>query len=309
VTAREVWGLFSRAARYAKRDHTAFIAAGLSFFLIFSLVPVALIGVTIAGAVWGDALASGELLGGVSRLLGDEPARFLASVLSSAQRPGAAGVVSLFAVLFGASALFYHLQNALNLMWGLGRRRGVRGAVTGRLLAFGMVLVVGILMMVFFGIHAAISVARGEVGDLLPELGRLRFWKFLNGLVAFTSLSFLIAAVYKALPSVKLRWKDVWVGGVVTSLLLSLSNSIIGFYFSKAHYTTFYGAGATVLVLLLWVYFSAQVFLFGAEFTWAYARTFGSWAGGLKEDDDGQESEWNDGSEAPRARGAARRPD
>jgi membrane protein len=284
VTARELWSLLQQAGHSAHRDHTPFIAAGLSFFLVFSLVPVALIGVTIAGAVWGDAIASGELLSGVSRVLGGDLARFLGRVLSSAQRPGAAGVVSLFAVFFGASALFYHLQNALNLMWGLGRRRGVRGAVMGRLLAFGMVLIVGILMMVFFGIHASLAAARNQVEPLLPVLARLRFWKMLNALVAFAAMSFLFATVYRALPAVSLRWSDVGVGGVVTAGLLSASNAVIGFYFSIAHYNTFYGAGATVLVLLLWVYLSAQVFLFGAEFTWAYANRFGSMAAGAAEE-------------------------
>jgi membrane protein len=276
VNFRDLFQLFRQAEQSAHRDHTPFIAAGLSFFLVFSLVPVALVGVTIAGAVWGDSLASGELVGGAGQLFGKETAGFLASVLASAQKPGAAGLLSLFAVLFGASALFYHLQNALNLMWGLGRRKGVKGAVTGRLLAFGMVLVVGIFMMVFFGIHAALASARSQVGPLLPDLGPLKFWKLLNALLAFVMMSVLVTALYRALPSVTLAWKDLTVGGVTTTALLSLSNTLIGVYLRQAHYTSFYGAGAAVLVLLVWVYWSAYVFLFGAEFTWAYANRFGS---------------------------------
>jgi membrane protein len=180
--------------------------------------------------------------------------------------------MSLVAVIFGASALFYHLRHALNLQWGLDMNRNVRGAVVSRLAAFSMVLVVGLFMVVFFGVHAALAALWRLWGPYVPLPGRVWTWKLANTGASLVFLSVLFAVVYRVLPAVRLRWKEALVGGSVTSALVTVANQVIGLYFRFAHFKSLYGAGAAVLVVLLWVYLSAQVFLFGAEFTWALAR-------------------------------------
>jgi membrane protein len=291
---REVFALFKQAWRASQRDHTSFVAAGLSFFALFSLIPLLLISATLAGAIWGKRGTLNELVRETAGWMGAEPARLLVAAVAGAQKPGVAGWMSVVAVLFGASALFYHLRNALNLQWKLDPRRGVGGVLISRLASFLMVLVVGLFLVGFFSVHALLVAVWRAWGSLAPSLSPVWAWKVTNTLVALVSLVFLFAAVYRLLPAVRLRWRDVLVGGTVTSILVSASNQLIGFYFAHARFKSLYGAGATLLVVFLWVYLTAQVFLFGAEFTWAYAQKYDP----DKEVDQGEEKIEGDGRKA-----------
>ena len=161
--------------------------------------------------------------------------------------------------------------------------RNVRDALVSRLAAFSMVLVMGLFMVVFFGVHAALASLWRLWGPYVPVPGRVWTWKLANTGASLVFLGVLFAVVYRVLPAVRLRWKEALMGGAITSTLVTVANQLIGLYFRFAKFKSLYGAGAAVLVVLLWVYLSAQVFLFGAEFTWAFARR--------KEENDAQKIE------------------
>jgi membrane protein len=260
-------------------DYAPSMGAALAYYAVFSLAPLLVIAVAVAALVFGQEAAQSEILDQLRDLVGPEGADAAEAMLESAQQPktGAiASMLSLVMLLIGATSVFSEIDSDLNRIWKAPRDStpGLWNLVRTRFLSLGLVMSVGFLMLVSLVISAALA-AVGKYWspwfdgvEVLLHLANLVF-----SLVVFTAL---FALMYKLLPRVPIAWRDVWIGAAITALLFSIGKFLIGLYIGKSGVASSYGAAGAVLILLIWVYYSGQVFLLGAEFTRVYAERYGS---------------------------------
>ena len=240
-------------------DYAPSMGAALAYYTLFSIAPLILIVLAIAGLVFGEEAARGELFGQISGLVGSESARAIEALLASANRPGA-GVIAMttgtLALIAGASAVFGELQNALDRIWRAPARQQQGGwfsLIRSRLLSFGMILAVAFLLMVSLVMSAVLAALGG--------------WWALDLAVSFALTTLMFALIYKVIPRVRIRWSDVWLGAAVTAALFAAGKLLIGVYLGRAGVTSAFGAAGALVAVMVWVYYSAQIFLLGAEFT------------------------------------------
>jgi membrane protein len=262
-----------------ERDNVGRSAAALAFFMVFSLAPTLMIVVAVAGTFAGRLAAETELFNQIEGFIGPRAADFLRIVSEGAraERSGAGPtVIGLSVALLGATAVFVELQDSLNHIWHVQPKPESlwKRLLYTRLLSFLMVLGAGFLLLVSLGAGTILSAAQQLVGNLLPLPAAL-----LQGtglLLSFGLMVLMFAAIYKILPDVLISWKDVWVGAAITALLLTAGRFLITLYLARSSLRSVYGAAGSLVMILLWVYYSAMIFLFGAELTQAYARRYGS---------------------------------
>ena len=264
-------------------DYASSMGAALSYYTLFSIAPLLLIVISIAGLIFGPDAARGEILEQLRGLMGEQGARAVEGLLASASEPASSvpGLVFGLGVLFfGATTVFAELQDAFDRIWrapGLEPPGGFLALARGRLLSFGMILGIAFLLMVSLVVTAALA-ALGEWWG-----SRVEGWETLlqiaNFVVSFALITVLFALIYKTMPRVKVKWRDVWIGAALTALLFVVGKSMIGIYIGKSGIASGFGAAASLVVLLVWVYYSAQIFLLGAEFTCVYAYKLGSKCG------------------------------
>lgn len=265
------------------KHNAALLAAGLSYFTVFSMVPLLILMIVGVGMVFGEAAAEGTIVGQIEGLVGSEMAEAVQGMVVSARHAGV-GRATFFGVLLllaGASSVFRQLQGALNMIWGTGPTPGrfrhrVKKAAKNRLLAFSMVFVVGLLAFASFFMDAGLSLLRVLVGNILPVLGNFTLWKLASMAVSFVLLTGLTAMIFRLLPEADIAWGDVWVGALVTSALITVGRWIITHFFLIRNIKSIYGVAGSVIVIFVSVFLAAEVFLLGAEFTWVYATTYGS---------------------------------
>ena len=254
--------------------------AALAFYTIFSLAPVLIISIAIAGFFFGRGAARGEIVDQIHDLVGPQGAQLVQSVLQNASRPEAGLVATIFSIvtlILGANTALAELKAGLDQIWDVPpeRRTGFWYAVRTRLLSVGLILVLGFLMLVSLAISAALAalerLSRGEM-----FINTMLGW--VNSLFAFVLVAALFGTIYKVLPSVKLAWRDVTIGSLVTALLFTAGKFAIGVYLGNSGVASTYGAAGSVVLILIWVYYSAQILLYGAEFTRAFAYRYGSYA-------------------------------
>ena len=267
--------LFKSALGAWWSDNVPRQGASLAYYTLFSVGPVLLVAVAIGGLVFGQEAVRGEVVGQVSSLLGTEGARALQTLLRGAARPRAgvrATIIGIATFFLTATGAFNELQTALNGIWRVRPKPGVNigGFLLTRVISFGLVVAVGFLLVVSLIISAALAAAAKYFSDQVPAAPIL--WEAANTLVSLAVISLLFALVYKVLPDVELRWRDVWIGAVVTAALFTVGKFLIGLYLGQSTISSSYGAAGSILVLLLWVYYSAQVVLLGAEFTRVYTE-------------------------------------
>ena len=274
------WPLIKDAVRAWVDDYAPSMGAALSYYTIFSLGPVLLIVISVAGLIFGAEAARGEIFAQLRGLMGTDAAKAIEDVLTSVNKPteGITATVLGFVLLFiGATTVFGELQDALDRIWRAPARDktgGIWGLLRARLLSFGLILGIAFLLIVSLVLSAA-TAAFGRWWS-----GAFEGWEVLIQLVNIvfsylvTTLAF--AMIYKIMPRVKVRWHDVWLGAAVTALLFTIGKFLIGLYIGKSGIASGFGAAGSVIIVLVWVYYSAQIFLLGAEFTWVYARTHGS---------------------------------
>jgi membrane protein len=260
-------------------DGAASMGAALAFYTLFSMAPLLLLAIAIAGLVIGNDVARDLLLGQLTQLLGAQGAAAVESVLEAADKKGesiTAAAVSLATLALGATTVFAELKRDLDSIWHYTppKNRGWLTVLAARFASFGMILVIGFLLMVSLVVSATVSAfgsiwAAGLPGSALL----LRGLEFLGSFLVITGL---FAMIYKILPSVRIAWRDVWIGAAVTSLLFWIGKYLIGLYLGKSAVASPFGAAGTLVVVILWVYYSAQIFFLGAEFTRAYALRLGS---------------------------------
>jgi membrane protein len=260
------------------RDNVGRSAAALAFYMVFSLAPSLVIIVAVAGAFAGSLAARNELLHQIRVIVGPRAAEFLETLSEVASQDSAATptIIGLTLALFGATAVFVELQSSLNHIWQVEPKPGrfFHRLLYTRLLSFLMVLGVGLLLLTSLGAGALLGAVQTIVGNLLPVPALLA--EATSLLVTFVLMVVLFAAIYKVLPDVRISWKDVWIGATITALLMALGRYLITLYLANSSLRSVYGAAGSLVMFLLWVYYSAQIFLFGAEFTQVYARRYGS---------------------------------
>jgi len=277
---RQVWEI-ARASVNAWMDHKASsLGAALAYYTLFSIAPILVIAVAVAGYVFGSQTAETEVLSQLQGLIGDAGAAALRTLLTSAQKSearGLAAVISVATLLIGATSVFGELQNILDQIWGTPARDETVAwwrLVRSRLLSVGLILGVGFLLLVSLLASAALA----GFGEWLESY--MMHWNIvLPALDLFLSVALttlLFAMIYKYVPRESIAWSDVWIGGFVTAVLFTVGKSLIGLYLGRSSISSAYGAAGSVMVLLLWIYYSAQIFLLGAEFTHVFAYTHGS---------------------------------
>ena len=271
--------LFKSAALEWSNDKAPRLGASLSYYTIFSLAPVLLMVVAVAGLALGPQAAQGKIVGQLSGLLGVEAAKAIQTMLEKASPHGrgiVATVIGFVTLIVGATGVMIELQDALNTVWKVVPKpgRGIKGIIRDRLLSFGIVLGFGFLLLVSLVLSAAVALLDSWIGGVIPGwvlVGYVLSYGLSLGLVAL-----VLAAIFKILPDVKIGWRDVWVGALVTSVLFHLGKFGISIYISKASVASTFGAAGSLAVLLVWIYYSSQIVLFGAEFTRVYANECGS---------------------------------
>jgi len=257
------------------------LAAALSFYTMLSIAPLLVVSIAIAGAVFGEQAARGQIVWQIQNLVGTEGGKAIQALLEDARRPDAglvAGVIGIVTLLFGASGVFVELQEALNLIWDVHAQRsaGLKGMVLTRFASFAIVLGVGFLLLVSLVVSAAIAGTEHFFRGLLPIPGSLL--DGVNAGIGYAGILLAFALLYRIVPDVRIEWRDVWTGAAVTAALFSIGKFLIGVYIGKAAFGSTYGAAGSLVIFLVWVYYSAQIFYFGAVFTREFARRQGSQA-------------------------------
>jgi membrane protein len=265
-------------------DYAPSMGAALSYYTIFSIAPLLVIVIAIAGLVFGEKAASGAIFEQMRGMVGDSGAAAIQGLVASASKPATsifATLTGIVTLVLGATTVLGELQTALDRIWRAppAEQVGWWRLVRGRVLSFGMILVIGFLLLVSLVLSAAIV----AIGDWWgPWFGKMRWLlEALNFVVSFAAVTVLFAMIYKMLPRVRIAWRDVWIGAAVTALLFTVGKFLIGLYIGMAGVSSGFGAAGSVVVLLVWVYYSAQVFLLGAEFTALYTHRYGSLRGAV----------------------------
>jgi len=276
------WRLLRDAASAWVDDYAPSMGAALAFYTLFSLAPLLLIVISVAGLVFGEQAAQGAILGQLSGMLGDQGAAAVESLLVSLNRPqaGIVGtVVGVTTLLVGATTVFGELQDALDRIWRAPKRpvNGLWALLRARLLSLGLVLGIGFLLLVSLVFSAALAALDAWWADWFIGWGLLA--ELLNLGISFALVAAIFAMIYKWMPRQRVAWSDVAVGALITALLFTVGKALIGLYIGRSGVASPFGAAASLVVLLLWVYYSAQVFLLGAELTWVYAQRHGSLRG------------------------------
>ncbi len=275
----KVWKLLKETFSEWREDKATNLAAALSYYTIFSLPPLLIIVISIAGAVFGQDQVRQQIVEQIGGLVGSQGGEAVAQMIQGAQR-GMSGVVAtligIATLVFGATGVFAQLQEALNTMWEVAPEpgQGIWGVVKDRFLSFTMVLGIAFLLLVSLVVSTALVAFENYIAGMIP--GSTFLIQLLNYLLSIGVITALFAAIFKVLPDARVAWRDVWIGAFVTALLFVLGKFLLEFYLGTRDTMSVYGAAGSLVLILLWVYYSAQILFLGAEFTQVYARTLGS---------------------------------
>ena len=274
----ELWALIKLAAAAWLDDYAPSMGAALSYYTLFSLAPLLLIVISVAGLAFGADAVRGEIVGQLQGLMGKDAAKTVEQILASVSQPAqgiTATVIGIVLVLIGATSVFAELQSALDRIWRAPAREKSSGLWTllrTRLLSFGMILGIAFLMMVSLVLGALMAAVGKWWGGIF--VGWEVLAQILNEVFSLALTTTVFAMIYKLMPRVKVRWQDVWLGAIVTAALFTIGKFLIGYYIGKSGIASGFGAAGSLVIILVWVYYSAQIFLIGAEFTWVHAHAF-----------------------------------
>ena len=278
--AKAVFQLFQETIAEWTEDRVPRLGAALAYFTIFSMAPLIIIATVIAGSLFGgQELAQERLVAQISQFIGPEGAQFVNTMVDSARLPRAAGNITLAVgvatLLFGAVGVFGQLQDVFDTIWEVtpNPRGNVMRMLRNRLLSFSMLLVVGFLLVVSLVVSTVLTAVGSYLETRIANYGL--FATLIVGVLPFIFTAVLFTIMFKVLPNVQLAWRDVVPGALLTALLFSLGKYAIGFYLGSTRLGTAYGAAGSVVIILVWVYFSAQILFFGAEFTQVYVKHYG----------------------------------
>ena len=279
MNAKMLWRVTKGAYEEFNEDKVLRLSGALAYYALFSLAPLVIIVISIAGIVFGTKAVTGQVQTQLRDFFGDQGAQTIQSMISATRKPSTsiiATVVGVVTLLVGASGVFGQLQDALNTIWEVKPKegRGIMGVLKDRFLSMTMVLGIGFLLLVSMILSAALSALSGVMGDAFgvsPAIAHT-----LHLLVSFLVITLLFAMIFKVLPDATVKWNDVWSGALFTSALFTLGKFLLGFYLGRAATASTYGAAGSVVIILLWVYYSSIILFFGAEFTQVHAKLRGS---------------------------------
>ena len=263
------------AAKGWSSDNVPRLGASLAYYTLFSIAPVLIIAIAIAGFVFGADAVRGEIAGQLNTVVGKDGANVVQGLVENANQPGRgtiALIVGTVTFLLAATGVFLELQYALNTIFRVKQKvdNNISAFVKARLRSFGLVLSIGFVLLVSLAVSATL-VAVSKYFDT-NQAGVTLLWQAANVAVSFGIITILFALIYRFLPDVKLLWRDVWVGSMMTAALFTVGKQLLALYLGRSSTTSSYGAAGSVIVLLLWVYYSAQIVLFGAELTRVYTE-------------------------------------
>jgi membrane protein len=279
VTLKSVWELIRKTLSSWSTINAPRLGAALAYYTVLSMAPLLVVCIGIAGMVFGAKAAEDQIAYQIQNVVGPQGGQVIQALLAQSGQHAqglTSAIIGFVVLLFGASGVFGELRDSLNLVWGVESTSGagLMGMLRYRFFSFAMVLAVGFLLLVSLVLSAAIAAAGKFFAYYLPapepllHVGNLVF--------SFLVITVVFGLLYKVVPDVQIQWRDVWIGAGVTSLLFSIGKFLIGLYLGKASVGSAYGAAGSLVVFLVWVYYSAQVFLMGAEFTHVFAERHGS---------------------------------
>ncbi len=279
MALKDSWGLLKDTFKEWREDQATRFAAALAFYTMLSIAPLLFLVIGIAGLVFGQRAAEGRLVNELQGTVGPQAAQLLQTAISNVSETGTstwATIAGVALLLVGATTVFGELQRDLNTVWDVKPipSQGIWGLVRTRLLSVGMILVIGFLLLVSLVLSAVMTSVGAFLTDLVPGMQILL--QVLDLLLSVAVITLLFAAIFRFLPDVEISWHDVWVGALVTAALFSIGKHVIGLYLGQTTMASTFGAAGALVILLLWVYYSAQILFFGAEFTQVQARRRGS---------------------------------
>jgi membrane protein len=266
-----------------QQDRASRLSAALAYYTIFSLAPVLIIVIAVTGLFWQQQAVHEQLMSQIQGLVGVEGAKFISNMLTSASNPArgiTATILGIITLIFGALGVFNELHNSLNIIWNVKEEEpknfleSLKKTILDRFLSFTMILGIGFLLLVSLVISAGLSAVQNTLGNAFPLSEFI--WQMINLVVSIGVITLLFALIYKVLPDAEIAWRDVWLGGFVTAVLFSLGKFLIGLYLGNSAVASSFGAAGSLVLLLVWIYYSAQILFFGAEFTQVYANNYGS---------------------------------
>lgn len=266
-----------------KEDKASRLSAALAYYTIFSLAPLLVIVISITGLFWEQSAVQSQVMNQIQGLVGREGRSFVSDLLVSASHPArgvTATIVGVITLVFGALGVFNELHNALNTIWDVKEEEtkrfldSIKNVIFSRFLSFTMILGIGFLLLVSLVISAGLSAVQETVGNAVP-LSEILL-QIVNLIISIGVITVLFALIFKFLPDAEIAWRDVWLGAFVTAVLFSAGKFVIGLYLGNSAVASSFGAAGSLVLLLLWIYYSAQILLFGAEFTQVYANNYGS---------------------------------
>ena len=271
------WQIFLAAANAWMDDYAPSMGAALSYYTLFSLAPLLVLIIAIAGMVFGQDAAQGAIIAQFQGIMGKEGAMAVQRLLTAAREPSTGTVASIVGgvlLLVGATATFAELQTDLDRIWRVPAKQkpsGLWGWLRSRVLSFGLVLGLAFMLMLSLVVSAALAAMGEWLGGGAAAASVLAHG--LNFAASLALFTVLFAMIYKIMPTAKISWHDVWMGSAVTALLFNVGKSLIGLYLAKSSVASGFGAAGSFVILVAWFYYSAQIFLFGAEYTWVYANS------------------------------------
>ena len=284
ASLRKLIPLLKETVTRWSEDRASTLAAALAYYAIFSLAPLLLIAVAVAGLVFGQRAAEGQLYSQLAGTVGESSARTLQRMVAQLHQRSSGGIVAtvvgIATLLFAASGLFVQLQQSMNIIWRAKARAasGIAGFLKVRLVSFSMVMVIGLLLLASLMLSAGLAAVSGYLTTVLPR--SIAVGAALDAVVGFLLATGLFAFIYKVLPDAPVAWREVWLGALVTSVLFTVGKIGIGLYLRHGNVASGYGAAGALVVLLLWIYYSAMILYLGAEFTHVYAVHRGGTRGG-----------------------------
>jgi membrane protein len=277
---KNFWTLARKSVSAWVDDYAPSMGAAIAYYTVFSVAPLLIIVIAVAGLVWGQEAVRGQLVDQLTGLLGRDAALSVQSLLQAANHPKEgviATAISIVVLVLGATSVLAELQSALDRIWRVPasqKASGVWATLRVRLISFGLVLGLGFLLSVSLVISAAVSAFGSWATSTFA--GMEVVLQGMNMAISIGITTLLFAMIFKFMPQAKVAWRDVWTGAFVTALLLDIGKVLIGLYIGKSSVTSSFAAAGSLVVLLVWVYYAAQIFLLGAEFTWVYAHEHGS---------------------------------
>lgn len=272
--------IIKKTVKAWSEDKASRLAAALAYYTVFSIPPLLVVAIGLAALFTDRQVVETQVINQAGSLMGRQGAEAIETILKSTEEPGRGEllrtIVGVVLLLMGASGVFTQLQDAMNTVWNVEAdpRRGILGAIKERFMSFTMVLAIGFVLLVSLMLSTLMTTFGDFVGRLISE-AELLLW-LVNFVISFVSIVVLFALIFKTIPDVKIAWRDVWVGAILTAVLFKIGEYALGIYFERSDPTSAFGAAGSVIILLLWVYYSAQILFMGAEFTQIYTTEYGS---------------------------------